>query len=420
MVASWPSAASWPTATSASAAATGAAPSGWPSSSRPGRGLLGPARPPRARPGGQLVPLRQGAGIAVLVAALSGSSISPSSPTSAASAPGRSSPGPACSKAGRATRWWAATSSSAWPGARCSPSSASAPARSSCGWGARSRRPSRRDRRAPLDAPAPELRRRPPRERDPRRPGPPAALPGPPARDPSGPARRGPRRGVPGLRRPGRLEGERLAHAALRGRGLGRLRRGDAALRRPGRDHRRLHRRPALLPAAPLRARELDGRGHARGPPAARRSWRCWPSARRSGALGAPPLPRPGRALLRPARARPPPHGTFSAAATYSPYRAPSVHVRLPQLCHPRRPVRPVLPGLRVRLDIAESPTGTAPRSGAPLSPTPSPGLERTPRAAPVARSASGSCPAPSWRDATASPGFSAAGGWARSTAPTT
>ena len=59
-----------PTATSASAAATGAGPSGWPWSRDPGRGLLGPARPPRARPGAEIVLFARGAGTAVLVAAL--------------------------------------------------------------------------------------------------------------------------------------------------------------------------------------------------------------------------------------------------------------------------------------------------------------------------------------------------------------
>ena len=57
-----------------------------------------------------------------------------------------------------------------------------------------------RGRRAPLDAPAPELRRRSSGERDPRRAGSPAALPRPEARDPPGPGRRRSRRGVPGRR----------------------------------------------------------------------------------------------------------------------------------------------------------------------------------------------------------------------------
>ena len=152
-----------------------------------------------------------------------------------------------------------------------------------------------RDRRPPLDAPAAELRRRPSRERDPPGPGPPAALPRAPAGDPSGPGRRRPRRRVSRLRRPGRLEGERLADAALRDRGLVGLRRRDAALRRPGRDHRDPHREPAHVPAARLRARELDGRRHPRDPPAAPRPGGPGLPLGGRRALGAPPLPRPGR-----------------------------------------------------------------------------------------------------------------------------
>ena len=106
-----------PTATSASAAATGAAPSAWPSCSRLWPWPPGPCGAHHVRrPGGRARPVRAGRGhrgpgggaaLALLPR--------PRALRAPAAARGRSSPGRACSRAGRATRWWAATSSSAWP-----------------------------------------------------------------------------------------------------------------------------------------------------------------------------------------------------------------------------------------------------------------------------------------------------------------
>ena len=188
----------------------------------PGRGLLGPARPPRARAGGRARPLRprgghRGPGGGPPLALLPRPrALRPPPPAVDARLLGPPARGRGARRGGGPRR-----PHRPGVGHRAGPPRRPRPRahRVAGATGAAAR--GSRGRRAPLDAPAPELRRRSARERDPRRAGSPAALPGLEARDPPGPGRRCSRRGVPGLRGPGRLEGERLAAAALRDRGLG-------------------------------------------------------------------------------------------------------------------------------------------------------------------------------------------------------